>query len=67
METKSNVIGTDSKEFDGLLIMDRFNEDTVEPTAEEKEREARKKAYEKRYAQKQGKQVPTYRLLKASC
>lgn len=59
METKSNVIGTDSKEFDGLLIMDRFNEDTAEPTAEptaeEKEREARKKAYEKRYAQKQGK------------
>ena len=51
METKSNVIGTDSKEFDGLLIMDRFNEDT----AEQKEREARKKAYEKRYAQKQGK------------
>lgn len=55
METKSNVVGTDSKEFDGLLIMDRFNEDTTEPTAEEKEREARKKAYEKRYAQKQGK------------
>ena len=55
METKSKVIGTDSKEFAGLLIMDRFNEDTAEPTAEEKEREARKKAYEKRYAQKQGK------------
>ena len=34
METKSNVIGTDSTEFDGLLIMDRFNEDTAEPTAE---------------------------------
>ena len=29
METKSNVIGTDSKEFDGLLIIDRFNKDTA--------------------------------------
>ena len=55
METKSNAVGTKSKEFDGLLVMDRFNEDKTEQTTEEKERETRKKAYEKRYQQKHGK------------
>ena len=48
METKSKVVGTTNKNFDGLLIMERFTEDTVEPTKEEKEREARKAAYEKK-------------------
>jgi len=55
METdNANVVGTTDKKYDGLLVMDRFTEDT-EPTEEEKEREARKKAYEEKYAKKHGK------------
>ena len=50
MEIESNVVGTAKKNLDGLLIMDRFTKDT-EPTKEEKDREARKAAYEKKRAE----------------
>lgn len=48
METKSRIVGTTEKSFDGLLIMERFSEDIDSLTKEQREREIRREAYEKR-------------------
>lgn len=53
METKNGiVVGTTDNNMDGYFIMERFLKDDTVFSEEEKERQALKEKYEKKYAMK---------------